>query len=90
MATWTVKADHRRADYASITQRLRALSDAIEGLSLRPVAPEQFHGADDGGDFRDFRTIAYLSHHRTEALEIIAEELIGEFGWVIDLSRNSD
>ncbi len=86
MATWIVKADRRQADYDQVLNRLRELEQSVQGLTVIAEPPEHFHGADDDGGFRDFAVMARLTHQRNEALEIVAEELLLEFGWLIDLA----
>ncbi len=86
MPTWTVKADRRKADRSQIIERLRSMEDTIEGLTLYEVDPQLLEMTDDERNFRDFAPVMHLSHDEVGALEVIAEELLLEFGWLIDLA----
>lgn len=86
MPTWTVKADRRRAKIDPIIRRLRSLEESVQGLEVSFV-DDAFEQAPDAGNFRDFAPLAKISHDKTRALKVVAEELITQFGWRIDLSR---
>ncbi len=87
MPTWTIKADRRRADIERLHTRLLQLADTVDGLTLQLVTPEDFSRSKDRGKLRDFAPVAHLTHRDVRALEIAGEELIVEFGWTVDLSR---
>ena len=86
MPTWTVKVDRRKAEPAKLVERLQSLEQSVQGLRVQLVDRHLYEGEKDRGDFRDFAPVARLSHERREALRIVTEELILEFGWLIDLS----
>lgn len=87
MPTWTIKADRRRADYDRLVERLQSLQNSVRGLTLTLVDVAEFDSSPDAGNFRDFAPVAHLTHTELQALEIVAEELVIEFGWLIDLDR---
>lgn len=88
MPTWIIKADRRQCDYQHIVERLQSLEQSVEGLTVSLMERTVFEASRDEGDFRDFAPLARLSHQSLEALEVIGEELLLEFGWHIDLSRS--
>lgn len=90
MPTWTVSADRRSADYRVLTDELRLLGESIAGLTVHIVDEQAFDGRDDAGNFRDFAPVARLHHGDLEALRLVAEDLITEFGWLIDLEKTSE
>ncbi len=87
MPTWTVKADQRQADYDELVTQLELLGRSVEGLTVAILASQAFQQHPDRGGFRAFAPVATISHDRLRALEAVAEELISQFGWLIDLSR---
>ena len=87
MASWTLRADRRRADFPQIVAYLRDLEAVVQDLSIDLLPEEVQEGAPDGGAFRDFVDLAHLHHPHTEALELVGEDLLAEFGWLIDFQR---
>lgn len=87
MASWTLRADRRRADLSQISDSLRDLESLVQGLSIDLLDEELCEAAPDKGAFRDFVDLALLHHPHTEALELVGEELLAEFGWLIDFKR---
>lgn len=90
MPTWTLKADRRKADYSQIVARLRSMQDSVEGLTISIIDRHRFELTSDKGNFRDFSPLVRISHDKLAALEIIAEELLLEFGWLIDFAPTSE
>lgn len=87
MPTWTLKADRRKADYELIVAELRVLEQTVEGLDITVLDPTLFTDGPDAGGFRDFAPIAELLHPNIDALEIVGEELLAEFGWLVDFGK---
>lgn len=85
MPTWTLKADRRRADRDRIADRLEILEESVRGLEVRLVDDDVFQGASDEGGLRDFAPVAELTHEDRRGLQIVAQQLVDEFGWLIDL-----
>ena len=88
MPSWTVKADQHQADYEEVTTHLKDLGRSIHGLSVTLCDPLQFQHRRRGSGFRSFASVAIISHDELQVLETVAEELIAQFGWVIDLSHD--
>ncbi len=88
MPTWRLRADRRRIDYDRVADRLKSLADTVDGLDLDLVDPGQFNASDDAHNFRDFAPVGDLTHDELEVLEIVTEELLLDFGWLIDVSKS--
>jgi hypothetical protein len=88
-ATWTVRADRREADLDAIVALLRELDGGVDGLAVRVVDRERFELAPDAGAFRDFIPLAHLVHAHEDALHYVAEVLLEDFGWQVDIVRDS-
>lgn len=86
MPTWEVRTDRRQPRRPELLAELRALGSSIEGLSVEVLTEEEYLTGPDGGGFRDFATLARISHQEERALELVAEELIGLFGWLVDFA----
>ena len=87
MPAWTVSTDRRKGDPARLLHELQELAASIEGLHLEVLPEDDYHQSPDGGGFRDFAPLAVISHQSLAALEIVAEELLAEFGWLVDFSK---
>jgi hypothetical protein len=85
--TWTVRIDRRQASREALLEELEALARTIQDLRVEVVAAEAYWAAPDQGAFRDFVAVALVSHAHLEALEVVAEELLVSFGWLIDFQR---
>lgn len=88
MPSWAIRTDRRDGDRDGILQELEALASSIDGLHLDVHPEDAFFDGPDGGGFRDFAPIATLSHPDLRALELVAEELVLQFGWRIDFSKS--
>lgn len=87
MPTWTLKADRRRADPQRIARRLESLHDTVQRLDVQLLDEQTFLGTEDAGNLRDFAPLARLTHPERRGLQIVAEQLLQEFGWTIDLEK---
>ena len=87
MPSWTVSTDRRKGDRPHLLRELQELAGTIDGLHLEILPAEDYHQSPDGGGFRDFAPLAIISHPSLQALEIVAEELLAEFGWLVDFSK---
>ncbi len=85
MPTWIVKVDRRSGDPTPVTERLEELAESVKGLRVESIDDSP----PDAGNFRDFAAVARIRHEQIQGLEVIAEQLISEFGWVIDLEKTS-
>ncbi|RAL20960.1 hypothetical protein DL240_14920 [Lujinxingia litoralis] len=90
MPTWSVRADRRNVDLSHLQSELNALGATVQGLRVETAEAAHFWNAPDQGAFRDFVAVGSISHSELRALEIVAEELIGEFGWTIDFTRHDE
>lgn len=87
MPTWTLKADRRKVDKRALEEELSLLAETVQGLRIQILDPLAFEEGPDAGGFRDFAPFAHLSHTHLEVLEIVAEELLIHFGWLIDFQK---
>lgn len=81
-AAWTLRIDRRVLEPARVRPELELLDQGIEHLRVEFIA--RFEALDDEGAFRDFAPYAILRHPHQEVLDQIAEDLLEDFGWVID------
>lgn len=88
MPTWTVKADRDDADYSALANDLRSYGESIQGLQVRLVGAEEFQAQPTTAGFRTFAAVAAISHPDVAALQMVAQELISTYGWLIDLSHD--
>jgi hypothetical protein len=84
---WTVRADRRDADLERLRAELLELDQTLEGLRVTLVDPQQVEDAPDGGAFRDFLPVAQASARSEQVLEVMAEELLLEFGFLVDFLK---
>lgn len=87
---WTVRMDRREGRFEAVCSEMRLLEATLEGLSLEMISPKEFEDAPDEGAFRDFHPIAYASAPDDRILEAMAEELLLEFGFLVDFLKNQD
>lgn len=85
----TVKLDRRAEIHDDLVVELRQLADSVAGLKLELVDQSEFEAARDAGKFRDFVPIASFEHSSEEVLSWIVEELIDEYGWLVDFGRET-
>lgn len=85
--TWIVRADRRDADLERLRAELQELERTLEGLQVVLVDPRQVEEAPDGGAFRDFWEVARASAGDEQVLEVMAEELLLEFGFLVDFLK---
>ena len=85
--SWTVRIDRRKASREDVLEELQSLGLSIQDLAVDVVAEQTYWDAPDGGAFRDFIPVATISHRSIEALEVVAEELLLTFGWLVDFQR---
>lgn len=76
--------DRREADREAIISALRELEAGVQGLKVELLDEQDYWDAADSGAFRDFIALATLSHTHREALEYVAEDLLEQFGWLVD------
>lgn len=82
-----VRIDRRAEVVDDLIEELRLLQRSVKGLDVSLEDRESFESARDAGKFRDFVDVARLSHASPEALEVVAEELVEQFGWLVDVTR---
>ncbi len=87
--TWCIQIDRRQPThiYHDVLLFLEELLPHIEGLEVewtpRHIAEER----PDQGALRDFIPVAFIHHTNTIVLEYIMEEVVGQFGWLVDIDR---
>ncbi len=83
-----MRADRRAIDHDALLAELQALALGVEGLTLE-ILPS-FEKAPDAGTFRDFISVARISHPHTRALEYVAEALLESHDWLVDFLEVDD
>lgn len=84
----TVRIDRRAEVLADLEGELRSLSETVAGLAVEFYDRVDIEAARDAGKFRDFVDVARLVHESGDVLEWVAEELIDEFGWLVDITKH--
>ncbi len=84
---WTVRIDRRQADRNAVIDLLNLLAKSVQQLQVEITADDEFWNTADIGAFRDFVAVAVISHPAEAGLEYVAEELLEEFGWLVDFQR---
>lgn len=84
---WTVRIDRRQADRNAIIALLDQLAKSVQQLQVEITDDDEFWNTADIGAFRDFVPVAVISHPAEAGLEYVAEELLEEFGWLVDFQR---
>lgn len=82
-----VRIDRRAEVVGALRDELCSLGDTVAGLEVEFVDHDEIEQARDAGKFRDFVDVAHLRHESQDVLEWVAEELIDEFGWLVDIAR---
>lgn len=85
--SWIVRIDRRKSSREEVLEELQSLGLSIQDLSVDVVPEQTYWDAPDAGAFRDFVPVATISHVSIEALEVVAEELLLTFGWLVDFQR---
>jgi len=88
--SWAIYLDRRRSSYDVIAEELFNLRDSVAGVSLKIADSESFEHQPDEGKFRDFVFVAHLSHPEQEVMNWLAEELVDQLGWAIDIRVGLD
>lgn len=87
MTSIIVRMDRRAEVVDQLRAELRSLGESVGGLAVELVPDAEIEAARDGGKFRDFVDVARVTHAEPEVLEWVAEELVDEFGWLVDIAR---
>ena len=87
MPSIVVRLDRRAEVLDDLRRELHSLAESVDGLQIDFAADAAVEAARDAGKFRDFVDVARVHHHATDVLEWVAEELVEEFGWLVDISR---
>lgn len=90
MITWTLSVDRRKANRDEIIEALNALEAGVQGLSITIFDDEHYWNAPDHGAFRDFVPFATVTHAQRAGLEYVAEDLLEQFGWLVDFRPPQD
>lgn len=78
--------DRRAEVFEVLRAELRSLQESVQGLVVEFVPDDEVESARDDGKFRDFVDVAHVTHDADEVLHWVAEELVDEFGWLVDIS----
>lgn len=85
MQTLVIRIDRRAEVLDDLLDELRQLQDTVVGLEVEFAELAIYEAARDEGKFRDFVEVAVARHEKAEVLQWLAEELVDEFGWLVDV-----
>lgn len=83
----TVRIDRRAEVLEDLLAELGSLRETVAGLEVELVPMAEIEAARDAGKFRDFVDVARVRHDSADVLKWVAEELVDEFGWLVDIAR---
>ena len=83
----TVRMDRRAEVFDVLRDELRSLQQTVADLNVTFHSEAAIESARDEGKFRDFVAVADIDHPEREVLDWVAEELVDEFGWLVDIGR---
>ncbi len=84
---WVVRADRRSVNFDRLQSELRELGDSFQDLSVELLDRGAFEDGQDQGAYRDWGPVAVATASDPRILEALAEELILEFGFQIDMFK---
>ncbi|MBH25618.1 MAG: hypothetical protein CMH57_14435 [Myxococcales bacterium] len=84
---WDIRADRRSVDFEHLQAELRELGETLSGLEVELLSHERFLALPDEGAYRDWGPVAVATAADPRILEALAEELILEFGFQIDMYK---
>lgn len=82
--------DRRAEVFEALRAELRSLQESVDGLDVRFEPEAAVESARDDGKFRDFVDVARIDHAEPAVLNWVAEELVDEFGWLVDITSGDD
>ena len=82
---WVIRADRRSVDLDLLQEELLVLGSTLAGLEVELMSQEAFEAPPDAGAYRDWAPVAVAVAVDPRILEVLAEELILEFGFQIDM-----
>ena len=89
--TWLVQVDRRqKGAHHDVHAFLEELLPGIAQLDYTLYTLEEALQSPDDGALRDFIPVASFHHHDVRVFQYIGEELIAQFGWLVDLSETTD
>lgn len=88
--SWAIYLDRRRSSYQTIAQELLSLKESVADVRLTLVDSDSFEHQPDQGKFRDFAFVAQLAHPDQEVMNWLAEELVDQLGWAIDIRTEAN
>lgn len=83
--SWAIYLDRRRTTLEDVLGELESLRASIPGITLALTDTITFQSAPDHGKFRDFAFVGVITHHDPEVQEWLAEELVDQLGWAVDI-----
>ena len=87
MPSIVVRLDRRAEVLSDVRGELQSLRESVGGLAVSLADDGDIAAARDSGKYRDFVDVATLTHEDDAVLEWVAEELVDEFGWLVDIQR---
>lgn len=87
--SWLVQVDRRQEGaHHQVRLFLEQLLPGIAHLDFNLFdLDEALALSQDQGALRDFIPVASFHHHEVRVFQFIGEELIDQFGWLVDLSE---
>jgi len=82
---WDIRADRRSVDFERLQAEIRELGETLAGLEVELLSYAHFQALPDEGAYRDWGPVAVATAQDPRILEALAEELILEFGFQIDM-----
>lgn len=85
---WTIRADRRTLPRDVLRGELEELAETLTGLDLTVLPQADFDDAPDRGAFRDWAPVAVVTAADPRILDALAEELVLEFGFQVDVLKH--
>ena len=82
---WVVRADRRSVDLERLHREILELGATLTGLDVELLPRSAFDDPRDEGAYRDWAPVAVALADDARILEALAEELIQDFGFQIDM-----
>ncbi|MEO1272489.1 MAG: hypothetical protein AAFX99_30710 [Myxococcota bacterium] len=84
---WEIRADKRSVDFDHLQQEIRELGATLVGLEVEIYDRDVFLATPDAGAYRDWGPVALAMAEDPKILEALAEELVLEFGFQVDMYK---
>lgn len=85
MPSLIISVDRRSDIFEELIQESLTLAESIVGLQCRRLEVE----VEDRGKYRDFIPAVEIQHQHNDALFVMVDELVDQFGWKVDIKSRS-